>query len=118
MKVNELLAQSRDALTVGRVFGEPIERDGITIIPVASVAGAGGGGEGSGAEGDRRGDGGGSGYALRAHPAGVYAIKDGQVTWHPAVNVNRIIAGGQAVAVALCLAVWAIMRARSKASQD
>jgi hypothetical protein len=59
MKVDELLAQSRD---------------GITIIPVASVAGAGGAGEGSGGDGDRRGDGGGSGYALRAHPAGVYAI--------------------------------------------
>jgi uncharacterized spore protein YtfJ len=118
MKVNELLAQSREALTVGRVFGEPIERDGITIIPVASVAGAGGGGEGSGGDGERRGDGGGSGYALRAHPTGVYAIKDGQVSWHPAVNVNRIVAGGQAVAIALFLAIWAIVRARSSADRE
>jgi uncharacterized spore protein YtfJ len=117
MKVDELLAQPRDALTVGRVFGEPIERDGVTIIPVAGVAGAGGGGQGAGGEGENRGEGSGSGYALSAQPAGVYAIKDGQVTWHPAINVNRIVAGGQAVAVALFVVVWAIVRARSKANQ-
>jgi uncharacterized spore protein YtfJ len=117
MKVDELLAKSRDALTVGRVFGEPIERDGVTIIPVARVAGAGGAGEGTGGTGEQHGEGGGSGYALSAQPAGVYSIKDGEVSWHPAVNVNRIVAGGQAVVVAFLLVVWAIVRARSKAKQ-
>jgi uncharacterized spore protein YtfJ len=118
MNADELLAKSPDALTGGRVFGEPIERDGVTIIPVTRVTGAGGGGTGSGGEGADRGEGSGSGYALSAQPAGVYAIKDGAVTWHPAVNVNRIVAGGQAVAVALFLVIWAILRARSKAEQQ
>lgn len=118
MKVDELLAKSRDALTVSRVFGEPIERDGVTIIPVARVSGAGGGGEGSGGEGENRGEGGGSGYALSAQPAGVYSIKNGEVTWHPAVNVNRIVAGGQAVAGLFILVIWAIVRARSKAARE
>jgi uncharacterized spore protein YtfJ len=116
MNVDELLAKSRDALTVGRVFGEPIERDGVTIIPVARVAGAGGGGAGGGGKGEDRADGSGSGYAMSVQPAGVYVVRDGQVTWQPAVNVNRIVAGGQAVAVALFLVIWAIVRARSKAA--
>jgi uncharacterized spore protein YtfJ len=117
MNATELLAKSRDALTVGRVFGEPIERDGVLIIPVARVAGAGGAGEGTGTKGEQRGEGGGSGYALSAQPAGVYAIKNGEVTWHPAVNVNRIVAGGQAVGLACVLVVWAIVRAWIKARQ-
>jgi uncharacterized spore protein YtfJ len=115
MKVDELLAKSRDALTVGRVFGEPIVRDGVTIIPVARVAGAGGAGEGTGGAGEQHGEGGGSGYALSAQPAGVYSIKNGEVTWHPAINVNRIVAGGQAVGVACILVVWFIARAWLKA---
>jgi uncharacterized spore protein YtfJ len=44
--LNTLLAQARDSLTVKRVFGEPIERDGVTVIPVANVMGAFGGGGG------------------------------------------------------------------------
>ena len=77
-----------------RVFGEPIERDGVTIIPVARVAGGGGGGE--------RG-----GYGFRAAPIGVYAIKEGRVAWHPALDLNRVILGGQLVAVAIALVVRA-----------
>ena len=38
MDVNDILSQARDTLTVGRVFGEPIERDGVIVIPVAKVA--------------------------------------------------------------------------------
>ena len=37
MNVQELLSQARDVMTVRRVFGEPIEREGVTIIPVANV---------------------------------------------------------------------------------
>ena len=44
MDVQELTAQARDALTVKRVFGEPYEKDGLTIIPAARVQGAVGGG--------------------------------------------------------------------------
>ena len=37
MDPNELVQQARDALTVKRVFGEPYERDGVAVIPAASV---------------------------------------------------------------------------------
>ena len=49
MDVNELMQQTRDSLTVTRLFGEPYERNGVTVIPVAIVRGGGGGGRGEGA---------------------------------------------------------------------
>ena len=46
MDPSELLKGARDALSVHQVFGEPVERDGVTIIPAATVIGGGGGGGG------------------------------------------------------------------------
>lgn len=43
MDVQQLLENARDTLTVQRVFGDPYERDGVTVIPVARVQGGGGG---------------------------------------------------------------------------
>jgi uncharacterized spore protein YtfJ len=42
VEVQDVIAQARDALTVKRVFGEPYEKDGVTIIPAARVQGAAG----------------------------------------------------------------------------
>ena len=36
MDPTELMEQTRDALTVKRVFGEPYERNGVTIVPAAA----------------------------------------------------------------------------------
>ena len=83
--VDELLAGARDAISVTRVFGEPIEAEGVTLIPAAKVGGGGGGG------GDNE-DNGGGGFGIGAKPVGAYVIKDGEVGWQPAVDVNRIIA--------------------------
>ena len=44
MDPRELIKGARDALSVRRVFGEPVERDGVTVIPAATVIGGGGGG--------------------------------------------------------------------------
>jgi len=35
MEVQDVIAQARDTMTVKRVFGEPYEKDGVTIIPAA-----------------------------------------------------------------------------------
>jgi uncharacterized spore protein YtfJ len=54
-------------LTDTRLFGEPQERNGITVIPVAVVRGGGGGhGEGAGPDGVGTGSGSGGGFALAA----------------------------------------------------
>jgi uncharacterized spore protein YtfJ len=119
MNPRTLLSQARDVMTVRQVFGEPIERDGVTVIPVAKVMGGGGGGEGGGtSEGDvseeASGTGGlaasGGGFGFRAVPLGVYTIKDGEVTWKPALNVNRVILGGQFVGVFFILVTGWVMR--------
>ncbi len=63
------------------VFGEPVERDGVTVIPVARGRwGLGvGGGTGSGAQGTGGGQGGGAGGS--AAPVGFIEIKGGQATF-------------------------------------
>jgi uncharacterized spore protein YtfJ len=88
MSLSELLGTAREALSVRRVFGDPYERDGVTVIPAATVRGIGGGGGGKDDHG-QEGDGG--GFLLSARPAGVYVLKDGDVSWQPAVDVNRIV---------------------------
>jgi len=85
MDVEAILQQVGKLLHVRRSFGEPIERDGVTVIPVALVAGGGGGG-GDGR--DPEGSGAGAGGVVR--PLGVYEIKAGQARFVPAVNATAI----------------------------
>jgi uncharacterized spore protein YtfJ len=87
--VDEILQGARDAMSVKRVFGDPIEADGVTVVPVAKVGGGGGGG------GDEENNGG-AGFGLTARPAGVYVIKDGEVTWKPAIDPGRTLLAGLA----------------------
>jgi uncharacterized spore protein YtfJ len=114
MDVNELMQQTRDTLTVSQLFGEPYERNDMTVVPVAAVRGGGGGGhgEGPGPEGSGSGSGSGGGFGLVAKPAGVYVIDQSGVRWRPAVDVNRIVLGGQIVAVVALLVLRSVLRAR------
>lgn len=89
MRTDELATTLRDGMTVSRVLGEPYEHDGVTVIPAAAVRGGAGGGTGKKGETGEEGEGGGLG--LVARPAGAYVIKDGAVSWLPAVDVNRIV---------------------------
>jgi uncharacterized spore protein YtfJ len=99
MDLQDVLNHARDTMTVKRVFGDPFEKDGTTVIPVANVMGGAGGGGGQGpmlppdgapADGAGGGSGSGAGYGLRVTPAGVYVIRAGEVEWKPAVDANRI----------------------------
>ncbi len=87
MKADDVLAVARDAMTVRRVYAEPVERDGVTVIAAASVTG--GAGAGTGVESGKEGSGG--GFGLGAKPVGAYVIKGGRVAWRPAIDVNRLI---------------------------
>lgn len=110
MQVQDILAGARDALSVKRVFGDPYERDGVTVIPAATFAGGGGGGGDNAPEG-----GSGAGFGLGAKPAGAYVIKDGVVSWHPALDINRIVTATSAVLVALLFSTRSILRGRARA---
>jgi uncharacterized spore protein YtfJ len=112
--VNELMQQTRDALTVNRLFGDPVERDGVTVIPVAVVRGGGGGGQGEGSRPDRveTGSGSGAGFGISAKPAGVYVIEGNSVRWRPAVDVNRVVLGAQVVMIVGLLVLRSVLRHR------
>lgn len=82
--VDELLEGARDAMSASRVYGDPIEQEGVTVVPAATVAGGGGGG----GDGEQNG---GGGFGLRAKPAGAYVIRGQEVTWVPAIDVGHIV---------------------------
>ncbi len=110
MDVQSVIAQARDAMTVKRVFGDPIQHGDVTIIPAARVGGGAGGGGGAGPEGQGSGEG--SGFGLSARPAGVYVLKGGDVRWRPAIDVNRIVLGMQVVAAIGLVVLFRALRAR------
>lgn len=119
-----LTRAASDAFTVRRVFGEAYERDGRLVVPVARVAGLTGSGAGAGsgtgpgevASPDDEpgttaphgtGDGGGGGFATHVTPLGVVVVDDAGTRWHPTVDVNRAILGGQ-VALTVVATAWAL----------
>lgn len=108
-----VLSGARDAMTVRRVFGDPYEKNGVTIIPAAAVGGGGGGG--GGGDGSDGGYGSGVGFGLSARPVGAYVIRDGRVVWEPAVDWNKVILGAQFVVVVLAMAAVGINRAWARA---
>jgi hypothetical protein len=73
MDVQDVIAQARDTLTVKRVFGEPYEKDGVTVIPAARVQGGAGGGSGEDPQGQGKGSG--SGFGMTARPVGAFIIR-------------------------------------------
>jgi hypothetical protein len=116
MDVDEVLNQARSAIGAERVFGEPYERDGVTVIPTARVSGGGGGG-GGGDESEDGGSGAGAGFGLSARPAGAIVIRgDGSVSWQPAIDPNKVIMGGQLVAIVGLLVLWLTARSRARAA--
>lgn len=112
MKVTEVLNTAKDAITVKRVYAEPYEKDGFTVIPAAVVSGGAGGGTGHDDKGQ---DGDGGGFGVRGRPAGAFVIKDGQLTWRPAVDPNRIVTMVGMAVVAYLISRPRMVRARSKA---
>jgi hypothetical protein len=93
---------------VGAIFGDPVEREGVTVIPVGRLRWAfgGGGGRGPGGEGqgDGEGEGAGGGGGVTASPAGYIEIRDGTASYRPVgfpVSPGTLIAGALAVYLTL-----------------
>ncbi|MEK8224897.1 hypothetical protein NKG05_00050 [Oerskovia sp. M15] len=63
--------------------------------------------------GTGEGAGGGGGYGVNVRPLGVYSVGPDGTRWHPAIDLNKVILGGQAVAVVLALVGgWVLGRRR------
>jgi len=101
-----------DSATAGKVFGTPLTQDGLIVLPVAKVSG--GSGPATPAHGDHEQTGVGGGLGLTARPLGVFVIKDGKVGWRPAVDVNKVILGGQLVAITALLVIRALIKVRGR----
>ena len=112
MGFDQVIGEARDALTVKRVFGDPYEKNGLTVIPAARIMGGGGGGSGEGPPESGHGEGG--GFGVTAKPAGVYVIKGDSVRWQPAVDVNRVILGAQLVTLLALLTARTAIRVRGR----
>jgi uncharacterized spore protein YtfJ len=114
--VRELVERARTMMTVERVFGAPVERDGVTVIPAAAVRGGGGGGGGGGenARGEE-GSGEGLGFGLTARPVGAFVVKDGGVRWEPAFDLTQIVVASVGVALAAVVTRLFVKRAEARA---
>ncbi len=110
--VLETIEKAKEAITVKRVYGDPYEKNGVIVIPAARVQGGGGAGGGEGPDGQGTGSGG--GFGVNAKPAGAFVIQGDDVQWRPAIDVNRIILGGQLVAAAALLLAVTVVKARAK----
>ena len=112
MDVQKTIEDAKDAMTVRRVYGDPYEKNGVTVIPAARVQGGAGGGTGVGPK-DQGGRGSGTGFGINAKPAGVFVVKGDDVSWRPAVDVNKVILGGQIVAILALLVARSIAKSRA-----
>ena len=99
--VERLAQQVQVNANAKQVYGEPVERDGTTIIPVAKVQwGFGGGGIGRGPV-ERGGGGGGA----RAYPTGFIELRNGKAEFRPIQDpMAPAILAGVGLAVGLLLA--------------
>jgi uncharacterized spore protein YtfJ len=111
MNVADVLTKVRDAMTVRTAIGEPVIQDGVVVLPAAKIRGGAGGGIGSE---DAENGGAGGGFGMTSTPVGAFVIKDGKVSWRPAVDVNRVVLGGQLVAIVALLTIRSIVKARRR----
>ncbi|MEU4672241.1 hypothetical protein AB0F91_30750 [Amycolatopsis sp. NPDC023774] len=101
MGLKDITASTAELYAAQRVYGDPVEKDGVVVIPAAMVTGGGGGGqEAPGKEG--------VGFGLFARPTGAFVIRGSEVTWVPAVDVT---AWGLAVSGMVVSLAWILTRA-------
>jgi uncharacterized spore protein YtfJ len=107
MNALDAINQAKDVITVRRVYGEPIQENGLTIIPAANVTGGGGDTAGNG----------GAGFGVRARPAGAWVIKNGDAEWRPAFDLNRTILFGQIIVIVALLVTRSVVKSLAKAKR-
>ncbi|MFY9587889.1 MAG: sporulation protein [Actinomycetota bacterium] len=110
--MTNVVQQAQDLMTVKRVFGEPIQQNGLTVVPAAFIRGGGGGGTGVNPQDGT--DGSGGGFGVIARPVGVYVIRGDQVEWQPAIDTTRLITAGAALAGLAILTVRTAIRKKRR----
>jgi uncharacterized spore protein YtfJ len=109
MRVMDVVNEAKGAMRASEVFGAPYEKNGITIIPAAKIAGGAGGG------GDQQNpQAGGVGFGVSSRPVGAFVIKGDEVRWQPALDLNRVVLMSQVVVIVALLTARAIVKASTK----
>jgi len=103
--LDRLATQIGGHASVKAIFGEPVERDGVTVVPVARVRWGVGGGGGEGPDGAGSGGGGG----ISAEPVGYIEISSAGASFRP---LGPSIGPAHVVAVAVGGAI--ILRALAR----
>lgn len=90
------------AATASAVFAAPVEREGMTVVPVAKVRWGFGGGFGPNKEGA---EGSGGGGGVMARPMGFIEIREGQAQYRPLRDPLRLAATALVLPVSAAAAV-------------
>ncbi len=120
-KVIKTLGALSDRLQAGasvrNVYGDPVELDGRTVIPVARISyGFGAGGRASGGKGGGSEPGGsGGGAGLSARPLGVLEIAAGRTRFIPFVDPARL---GVSLTIGFLVGLVLGRRSRSNAAKS
>jgi len=103
--LERLSQQLSTSATAQAVYGTPVERDGITVIPVAQARyGFGGGGGGGTRANQATGAGLGAGAGVSLTPVGYIELRDGRSRFRPIrPSVVPLVAVGGAIA-------WLLLR--------
>ena len=112
--LDRLTEQLEAGANARAVFGEPIERDGITVIPVARARWGIGGGTGAIPDEQRGGTGAGGGLTIA--PAGFIEICEGHAKFRPIASpvlAAAAILGGAALLVSALRTAQVVIAART-----
>ena len=90
---------------VQAIFGDPVERDGVTVIPVGRTRWGFGGGAGKGGHADEEGEGSGGGGGVMAVPVGYIEISGGAARFR---RIGLPVSPGSLIAAAAGL--YLVMR--------
>ena len=103
-QLTKQLAETVTQVGVRSAYGDPVEVDGTTIMPVACVSYGFGAGEGGADAAEAQGEGSGGGGGGMAVPVGAYVTRDGVTRFEPnliallAVGVPFVWVAGRALA--------------------
>jgi uncharacterized spore protein YtfJ len=73
------------------IYGEPVERDGVTVIPVGRIRWIVGGGDGIDSKENRSSSGSGGGGGITVSPVGYIEIKEGRARFRPIFDPALIV---------------------------
>ena len=107
--IKEILDGALAKGDVRRVYGEPVERNGRTIIPVAHIGSGFGFGAGSGGEPGKEGEGGGGGGKVNGKPIGYIEITNDGSHFKPVYDITKL---GRMAILATAILVWLLARKR------